>query len=512
MAPSPVGPRPGAVRHARGSHVPGRPKMIASREARRRPGQPGHQYAETRHNIGWMVLDRLADRAGWAGRAASATPRDRQGRYSGPRPRAREAPDLHERLRPRGPQAARPRSRAAASTSSSSPTTSPCRSASCGSARAAAPAVTTGCARSSTSWGPRSSAGCASASASRGAAPSTTSCRVRTRRAGSGSTSSSMQPPTRSRPGRGTGRARPPTGSTPSSSVPADADRAAAPGRGRRPGRDRWRPPDEDRLALASSSASPTGTDKGSGPVSDRYRGRTTRQRTSPRRSPRDWAERRAAGGGRRAEIDLDRAEAEAEVELSSARARGPRRRAARAEPARAASARRGATAAAVQRPRGAGRRVPDLAALPPLLHATGSFASLRERLGPPVAEPRPARPARRPDVGPARREVVPRGGARLVAPAGSGSAGSRATRRSATASRRSSARGSATRRSSPSWSRGRRSPTSAASSSPDETAARVAALAAWRSGRARRSSSRASRRWSSRRSRPTTCRPSRAS
>jgi PTH1 family peptidyl-tRNA hydrolase len=47
-------------------------------------GNPGAQYAETRHNIGWMVLDRLADRAGWSGRgrtrdAASVV----QGRYRG---------------------------------------------------------------------------------------------------------------------------------------------------------------------------------------------------------------------------------------------------------------------------------------------------------------------------------------------------------------------------------------------------------------------------------------------
>jgi peptidyl-tRNA hydrolase, PTH1 family len=31
-------------------------------------GNPGTQYADTRHNIGWMVLDRLADRAGRSGR------------------------------------------------------------------------------------------------------------------------------------------------------------------------------------------------------------------------------------------------------------------------------------------------------------------------------------------------------------------------------------------------------------------------------------------------------------
>ncbi len=46
-------------------------------------GNPGSKYQNTRHNIGWMVLDRLADRHGAAGKAktkdAAATARGRLG-------------------------------------------------------------------------------------------------------------------------------------------------------------------------------------------------------------------------------------------------------------------------------------------------------------------------------------------------------------------------------------------------------------------------------------------------
>jgi len=126
--------------------------------------------------------------------------------------------------------------------------------------------------------------------------------------------------------------------------------------------------------------------------VTDRYRGRSTRERKLAEKVARDWAERRAAAEVREQAVDLDRASVEAEVELLDPAAR-------RAEPdvpgstgeAAAAAASRGRRAAA-HSPReragtpsrgGAGRRVPDLAVLPRLLHETGSFATLRERLGP---------------------------------------------------------------------------------------------------------------------------------
>jgi transcription-repair coupling factor (superfamily II helicase) len=122
--------------------------------------------------------------------------------------------------------------------------------------------------------------------------------------------------------------------------------------------------------------------------MSDRYRGRTTRQRNVAEKVARDWAERRAAAEQLGREVDLDRASAEAEVELLDPAARAPREGTdgpASRRPGRPVTAAKGSSTSATAAR--AGRRVPDLAVLPRLLHETGSFASLRERLGP-VAEP----------------------------------------------------------------------------------------------------------------------------
>ena len=46
-------------------------------------GNPGDKYAQTRHNIGWMVLDRLAERAGWGGGRERDASRIVWGRFRG---------------------------------------------------------------------------------------------------------------------------------------------------------------------------------------------------------------------------------------------------------------------------------------------------------------------------------------------------------------------------------------------------------------------------------------------
>ena len=120
----------------------------------------------------------------------------------------------------------------------------------------------------------------------------------------------------------------------------------------------------------------------------DRYRGRTTRQRNIAEKVAREWAERRAASELTEKALDLEKASVDAEVELLDPAARhaanGEGGVATATKPRRAArpSDRAGSSS------RGAGRRVPDLAVLPRLLHDTGAFGSLRERLGPAGVEP----------------------------------------------------------------------------------------------------------------------------
>jgi PTH1 family peptidyl-tRNA hydrolase len=59
-------PRSGAVQHIRPSAG-----VEGESTDRGRAQEPGDQYRQTRHNVGWMVLDRLADRAGWGGKGRS---------------------------------------------------------------------------------------------------------------------------------------------------------------------------------------------------------------------------------------------------------------------------------------------------------------------------------------------------------------------------------------------------------------------------------------------------------
>jgi transcription-repair coupling factor (superfamily II helicase) len=148
--------------------------------------------------------------------------------------------------------------------------------------------------------------------------------------------------------------------------------------------------------------------------MTDRYRGRTTRERRLAEKVAREWAERRSAAAAREAEIDLDRASAEAEVEVARAAAAareaeaesprtaaaareaegGPDRTSADAEAEQARTARDAEVARAGRGPTApsdaprSGRRLPDLSGLPGLLTSTGAFADIRQRLGPSGEEP----------------------------------------------------------------------------------------------------------------------------
>jgi transcription-repair coupling factor (superfamily II helicase) len=119
--------------------------------------------------------------------------------------------------------------------------------------------------------------------------------------------------------------------------------------------------------------------------VTDRYRGRSTRERRLAEKVAGEWAERRATAEIREQDADLERAAIDAELELLDPAAR-PATGAPGAGPS--VVARRRAPSRAGSPSRGAGRRVPDLGVLPRLLHPSGSFAALRERLGGSPAAP----------------------------------------------------------------------------------------------------------------------------
>ncbi|HYM84894.1 MAG TPA: hypothetical protein VEY67_12160, partial [Candidatus Dormibacteraeota bacterium] len=229
-------------------------------------------------------------------------------------------------------------------------------------------------------------------------------------------------------------------------------------------------------------------------------RGRTTRERRLAEKVAREWAERRAAQVTPEAVVDLDRASAEAEVELAVEReaAAGPGRPSRAGSPDRTAgqSAGRGATTTVRRRPatpatRAAGpvlgdrsaRRLPDLSSLPPLLTSTGAFEALRERLGP--SDPAPGPRGRHAGV-----TAVPHGAKSYLAAALAG-AGERLVWIA-----RDAEIGDRVAEELQAWLGDAGSvailePRTALAYErselvPDETAARVAALAAWRSGRAR--------------------------
>ena len=102
-------------------------------------------------------------------------------------------------------------------------------------------------------------------------------------------------------------------------------------------------------------------------------RGKRARERRVGDKAVADALARRAAREA--SEVDFDIGEVDAEV------ADARRASVAVATPPRPTRAAAGAAAGAPA-VRGAGRRLPDLSVLPPLLQQTGSFASLRERLG----------------------------------------------------------------------------------------------------------------------------------
>ena len=101
-------------------------------------------------------------------------------------------------------------------------------------------------------------------------------------------------------------------------------------------------------------------------------RGRRGRDRRIAERIATDFAARHAASAAEA--VDFDVAEVDAEVEDAVRAAQTPA----------AAPSPPSATPAPARPRSGGGHRLPDLAALPPLLARTGTFAALAERLGAP--------------------------------------------------------------------------------------------------------------------------------
>ena len=219
-------------------------------------------------------------------------------------------------------------------------------------------------------------------------------------------------------------------------------------------------------------------------------RGKRGRDRKIGERVAADFAARHAPPTDDEA-VDFDVAEVDSEVDdHRRAEERTEAERAAAQDRLRAIEARRAATAAAAGASlakKGSGHRLPDLSGLPPLLIRTGSFGSLLERLGPPVGEA--AKPDRGRHAGLA---SVPHGaksylaaalalaatGERLVWIARDAEIGDRVAEELGAWLGDPSAVVVLEPRTALAYER--------SELVADETAARVAALAAWRSGRAR--------------------------
>ena len=366
-------------------------------------GNPGNQYAETRHNIGWMVLDRLADRAGKAGRGrqrdASASI---EVRYKGLELTLAKPQTYMNDSGHRGPQAAR---RATA-----------CRWPTCWSSTDdfALPFGKLRFRESGSHGGhnglrsiidelgtekfSRLRIGIGEPGAG-GDRPRAVAVRAST--SGRGCRSCSTPRPRPSRPGPSDGHVE---GGQP-------VEQLRAPGAGATPTDDGERPkagevggPADDngvrrtktgwRQILPAAPTMPASRGGGrarraaAGDATGTAAGRPA-SGTSPRRSP---ASGRSGGPPTEAteqELDLEKASVEAEVELLDP--------AARPEPSDGEPSRqRSDPSGRPQREAGTGRVVvpwrrparPGPRGLPRLLHDTGSFGSLRERLGEPAPRP----------------------------------------------------------------------------------------------------------------------------